>query len=216
MTTLDVKICGLSEAETLRVAVQCGATHTGFIFFEKSPRHVSIDTAATLAALSKDLGARPVAVTVNADRETLDAIVERMQPSVLQFHGAETPEALADAKARYGLEVWKALAVSTVADFAKLDPYRGVADRFLLDAKPPKGSDLPGGNAVSFDWSILKDLPAGTDYLLAGGITPDNVGDALAAHPPGLDISSGVESAPGVKDAEKIRALFEGIGRQSS
>lgn len=213
---LDVKICGLSTLESVRAAVDAGATHTGYIFFEKSPRHVDAAAAAPLSALSASLGALPVAVTVNADNDRLDEIVSVMKPAVLQLHGSETPERVADVKARYGLPVMKAVAVSSRDELAKLDPYRGIADRFLLDAKPPKGSDLPGGNAVRFDWSILDDLPADTDYLLAGGIDPHNVAEALAANPPGLDISSGVEVAPGIKDERLIAAFFDAINAATS
>lgn len=211
MNSLDVKICGLSTPETVRSAIDAGASHTGYIFFEKSPRHVTPGDAAHLAAIAKDRDVRTVAVTVNADDAYLTSIVNEMQPDILQLHGKETPERLTELKERYGLEIWKALAISIADDIAKLAPYSDVADRFLLDAKPPKGSELPGGNAVSFDWSILDALPDNTDYLLAGGIDASNVAAALAANPKGLDISSGVESSPGVKEPRLIAALFDAI-----
>lgn len=214
--SIDVKICGLSTPESVRAAVESGATHTGYIFFEKSPRHVEAHFAAPLARLSAQLGAAPVAVTVNANDDRLDEIVTVMQPAMLQLHGSESPQRVAEVKARFGLPVMKAIAISSGADLGKLDAYRGIADRFLLDAKPPKGSDLPGGNAISFDWSILSDLPANTDYLLAGGIDAYNVAEALAANPPGLDISSGVEVAPGVKDERLIAAFFNAINAATS
>ena len=213
MARRDIKICGLKTLDAVDAVIAGGATHAGFIFFDKSPRNVDPATAATLTARAQAAGLKAVAVTVDADEKTLDHIVELMRPDVLQLHGRETRDRVAEVKARYGLETWKALSVSEVEDLEKLEPYRGIADRFLLDAKPPKGSELPGGNAVSFDWSILKHLPAGTDYLLAGGLDAKNVADAVRiANPPGLDISSGVESAPGVKD-EGMIAEFLNVAR---
>ena len=205
---MDIKICGLSTGEALDAVVDGGASHAGFIFFEKSPRNVTPVLAATLAGRVRGR-VRTVAVTVDENDAMIDAIVATMRPDMLQLHGKETPARVAEVKARFGLPVMKALAVSEVADLKKLDPYRGLADRFLLDAKPPKGSDLPGGNAVRFDWTILKHLAKGTDYLLAGGLDAGNVRDALTiANPPGIDVSSGVESAPGVKDVGKVREFL--------
>lgn len=208
---MHIKICGLSTRKTIEAVASAGGTHAGFIFFEKSPRHVTIDEAADLMAAARSLGLKTAAVTVNATDEYLDEIVAHAAPDILQLHGQETPERLADVKDRYERETWKALAISTVEDLARLDPYRGVADRFLLDAKPPKGAERPGGNAVSFDWNILSHMPAGTDYFLSGGVDAQNVRDAMAAKPPALDLSSGVESAPGVKDIGKIRAFFDRV-----
>ena len=209
MMTLDIKICGLSTPEAVDAAIHGGASHVGFIFFPKSPRHVTPETAGSLAARARALGAKAVAVTVDADDAALDAIVGVTQPDMLQLHGAETPERVAAVKQRYGLPVMKALSIARAVDLAGLDRYRGIADRFLLDAKPPAGSDLPGGNGVSFDWSLLAALPAGTDYMLSGGLGADNIAEALAiARPPGIDVSSGVESAPGVKDAALMEAFF--------
>lgn len=207
--SLDIKICGLSTPDALDAAVDAGASHVGFIFFEKSPRNVPIETAGWLATRGREFGARTVAVTVDADDQTLDAIVSGMGPDLLQLHGAETPERVAAVKARYGLPTMKALALSDASDLARLDPYRGIADRFLLDAKPPAGSDLPGGNGVSFDWSLLAALDPDIDYMLSGGLNADNIAEALAsADPGGIDVSSGVESAPGVKDAALIEAFL--------
>ena len=209
---MDIKIWGLKTEEAVRAAVAGGATHVGFIFFAKSPRHVDVESAARLAAVAKETGALPVAVTVDADDATLDQIVAVMKPDMLQLHGHETPERVAEVKAKYGLPVMKALSISQAADFARIAPYKGIADVFLFDAKPPKGSEIPGGNAVSFDWSLLAGLEPGLDYLLAGGIHAGNVAEAIAiASPPGLDISSGVESAPGVKDMGRIAAFFEAV-----
>ena len=209
---MDIKICGLKTEDALEATIAGGASHAGFIFFPKSPRYVDPEAAAPLAARAKQAGVMPVAVTVDADDAFLDAIVAAMRPGMLQLHGKETPERVAELKARHGLPVMKALAISTAEDLTKHVPYEGIADRFLFDAKPPKGSELPGGNAVSFDWSLLTALPPGVDYLLAGGLDADNVGEAVAiANPPGLDISSGVESAPGVKDVRLIEAFFAAV-----
>lgn len=210
--TRDIKICGLKTPEALDAAIVGGASHVGFIFFAKSPRYIAPADAAPLAARARDKGVVPVAVTVDADDAFLNEIVAAMRPGLLQLHGRETPERVATVKARHGLPVMKALAISTAEDLDKRLPYETVADRFLFDAKPPKGSELPGGNAVSFDWSLLAGLPADTDYLLAGGLDAGNVGDALAiADPPGLDISSSVESAPGIKDPVLIEAFFAAV-----
>ncbi|WP_306117287.1 MULTISPECIES: phosphoribosylanthranilate isomerase [unclassified Roseitalea] len=210
--SLDVKICGLSTAPALEAAVAAGATHAGFIFFERSPRHVTPAIARDLAETARARGVRPVAVTVDADDATIDEIVAVMRPDMLQLHGAEPPARLAALKARHGLQIIKAFAISAAADLDKLAPYRGMADRFLLDAKPPKGSDLPGGNGVCFDWQVLAALDADTDYFLSGGLDPANIARAIAiADPPGVDISSGVERAPGIKDPALIAQLFEAI-----
>lgn len=210
--SIDIKICGLSTRATLDAAVDAGASHVGFIFFEKSPRHVAPETARLLAARARAGGAAPVAVTVDADDAALDMIIETMRPAMLQLHGGETPERVAAVKARHGLPVMKALAVSEAADLEKLAPYRGIADRFLLDARPPKGSELPGGNGVSFDWSLLSALDGDVGYMLSGGLDATNVGRALAiADPPGIDVSSGVERALGIKDIGRITAFVDAV-----
>ncbi|MAS13351.1 MAG: phosphoribosylanthranilate isomerase [Nitratireductor sp.] len=209
--TLDVKICGLKTEDAMAAALDGGASHVGFIFFEKSPRHVEADTAANLrkAALGR---AQAVAVTVNADDAELDAIVKTVRPDMLQLHGGESPERVAQVKARYGLPVMKAFAIREAGDLERIAPYRGIADRFLFDAKPPKGSELPGGNGVSFDWQLLAGLDDNVDYMLSGGLNAANIGAALnAVSPRGIDISSGVESAPGEKDPELIRKFFAAI-----
>ncbi|MGS1095350.1 phosphoribosylanthranilate isomerase [Aquamicrobium terrae] len=208
---LDIKICGLKTEAALASAIDGGASHVGFIFFPKSPRYVTPQEAGVLRARASGK-AKAVAVTVDADDAFLDAIVAAMEPDMLQLHGAESPERVAAVKARYGLPVMKALAVQEAADLARVAPYRGIADRFLFDARPPAGSELPGGNGVRFDWTILAGLDAGVDYMLSGGLDAANIGDALRlANPPGIDISSGVESAPGVKDAALIEAFFKAV-----
>ena len=209
--TLDIKICGLKTPEALETALAGGASHVGFIFFPKSPRNVDPATAGRLRAAAKGR-AKAVAVTVDADDAFLDAIVAAMAPDMLQLHGRETPERVAAVKACHGLPVMKAVSVGDAADLAGIAPYRGIADRFLLDARPPAGSQLPGGNGVSFDWSLLAALDRDVDYMLSGGLDAANIGDALRlAHPPGIDVSSGVESAPGVKDRAKIEAFLEAV-----
>jgi phosphoribosylanthranilate isomerase len=206
-----VKICGLSTPETVAAALDNGADMVGFIFFPKSPRNVSVEQAALLrkAAVGR---AKAVAVTVDAPDEALDAIMREMEPDLLQLHGAETPERAAAVRARYGVPVIKALSIRDAADLDKIAPYIGVADQFLLDAKAPKGSELPGGNGVSFDWRILSALDPGLDYMLSGGMNAGNVAEALAVtHAPGLDLSSGVESAPGVKSVALISDFFAAL-----
>ncbi|HEV2901218.1 MAG TPA: phosphoribosylanthranilate isomerase [Pseudaminobacter sp.] len=204
----DIKICGLKTDDALAAALAGGASHVGFIFFAKSPRNIDPAEAGRLrkAAMGK---AKTVAVTVDADDAALDATVGAMSPDMLQLHGSETPERVAAVKARYGLPVMKAFSVREARDLEAIASYRGVADRFLLDAKPPAGAELPGGNGIPFDWRLLAGLDAGVDYMLSGGLNAANIGEALRlTNPPGIDISSGVESAPGVKDAALIEGFF--------
>lgn len=206
-----VKICGLSTPETVLAALDHGASMVGFIFFAKSPRHVSAVHAAALRKLA--IGrAEAVAVTVDADDTYLDEIVSVMKPDWLQLHGQETPEQVASVKARYGLPVMKAFSVREAKDLEAITPFLGMADRLLFDAKAPKGSVLPGGNGVSFDWTLLNALDPGLDYMLSGGLNASNVREALrVTKAPGLDISSGVESAPGVKDIKLIEQFFASL-----
>lgn len=207
--TLDIKICGLKTPEAVAAALDGGASHVGFIFFEKSPRNVSPQAAGALrkAALGR---AQAVAVSVDADDEALDAIVEAMAPDMLQLHGSESPERVAAVKARYRLPVMKAFSIREAADLEGIAPYRGIADRFLFDAKPPKGSELPGGNGVPFDWRVLAALDGDVNYMLSGGLNAANIGAALrVVSPQGIDVSSGVESAPGEKNPELIREFFD-------
>lgn len=207
----EVKICGLKTAEAVERAVALGASHTGFIFFPKSPRNIEPDDAGRLADRIRGK-AKVVAVTVNADNDELDEIVSALNPDILQFHGSESPERLLTVKAMYGLPVMKALSVREAADLEKIDAYIGIADRFLFDAKPPVGSDLPGGNGVSFDWTLLDALDGGVDYMLSGGLNANNIGDALAqTRARAIDISSGVESAPGVKDLKLMESFFNAV-----
>lgn len=206
---MDIKICGLKSEAALAAALAGGASHVGFIFFPKSPRNIAPEEAGRLRQAVKGK-AIAVAVTVDADDAFLDEIVKAMAPDMLQLHGHESPARVAEIKARYGLPVIKAFSISSAADLKATEAYVGVADRLLFDAKPPKGAELPGGNGVAFDWTVLEGF--GADYLLSGGLNASNVGDALhIANPPGLDISSGVESAPGVKDPVLIKAFFQAV-----
>lgn len=208
----DVKICGLKTSDDVAAVARNGGTHTGFIFFERSPRHVDADTAGALARQSRQALMVPVAVTVDADDDELAEIAARMEPGMIQLHGKESPQRVADVRARFGLPVMKAFAIRTHDDLQAALAYSAVADRLLFDAKPPAGSDLPGGNGVSFDWSILTGLRLTVPWMLSGGLDAGNVADALCiASPPGLDASSGLESAPGVKDAALIEAFFNAI-----
>ena len=208
---LDIKICGLKTDGALAAALTGGASHVGFIFFAKSPRYVEPAEAGRLREAAQGK-AKAVAVTVDASDAFLDEIVAAMQPDMLQLHGSEMPDRVAELKARYNLPVMKAVSVSEAADLERVKPFIGIADHFLFDAKPPKGSELPGGNGVAFDWHILAGLDAGVDYMLSGGLNAANIGDALRlANPPGIDISSGVESAPGVKDPALIEQFFRAV-----
>lgn len=211
---VEIKICGLSTPEALEASATAGADLAGFIFFKKSPRNVAPEQAAGLAQFARSI-ARPlgtVAVTVNEDDTALDAIVAAMAPDFLQLHGRETPDRVADLKQRHGLPVIKAFAIRDESDLEKLVPYEGIADRFLLDAKAPEGSDLPGGNGVSFDWKLLQSLHTQTPWMLSGGLDAANIGEALTiSGATAIDVSSGVEMAPGRKDIAKIAAFIKTV-----
>lgn len=205
---IDIKICGLSTPETVAAALDNGASHVGFIFFPKSPRNVTPQQAGQLREAARGR-ALAVAVTVDADDDTLQAIISAMQPDLLQLHGKETPQRVAEVRERFNLPVMKALSISGPDDLLPIQGFVGVADRLLLDAKAPKDSQLPGGNGVAFDWRLVAALDPNLDYMLSGGLNVGNVAEALRiANPPGLDVSSGVESAPGVKDVGLIEAFF--------
>jgi len=205
----EVKICGLSGEESVDAALEAGADLVGFNFFPPSPRIVAIDRAKALAARARGK-AEIVAVTVDADEALLSQIVETLAPDIIQLHGKETPERAAAIRQRFG-PVMKAVHVSLAADLGRCEDY-AAADRLLLEPKPPKDAILPGGNAATFDWSILEGFVSAKPWLLAGGLTPANVADALAASGAGgVDVSSGVESAPGRKDPELIRAFISAV-----
>lgn len=209
--TPDIKICGLKTDEAVDRAVQLGASHVGFIFFQKSPRHVEPADAGLLADRVRGR-ARIVSVSVDADDDDLDEIIALIRPDILQLHGSETPERVLRIKAITGLKVWKALAIRDADDLRRIEPYEGIVDRFLFDAKPPKGSELPGGNGVSFDWRLISALDGTVEYMLSGGLNKDNIAEALAiTNAPGIDVSSGVESAPGVKDVRMMDEFFAAV-----
>ena len=200
-----VKICGLSEPATLDAALNAGANMVGFVFFPKSPRHIaSYETARELGARVAGRATK-VALTVDADDDALRAIVDTLQPDMLQLHGRETPARVAEIRATFARPVMKALPIGSAADLGGVAAYEDVADWLLLDAPPPGGASRPGGNAAAFDWSLLRGFTSKRPWLLAGGLDPDNVADALAiSGAPGVDVSSGVEASPGIKDAAKI------------
>ncbi|MCO4844328.1 MAG: phosphoribosylanthranilate isomerase [Yoonia sp.] len=204
-----VKICGLSDQAGLQAAVDAGAAYVGFVFFEKSPRNVSIETAKALA-LTVPVGVAKVALVVNADDAFLDALTTEVPIDVLQLHGSETPDRVIEIKNRYGLPVMKAVGVADASDIATLETYLQVADQILIDAKPPKNADLPGGNGLSFDWTLIAKRRWPVPMMLAGGLTPENVAEAIALTGAlQVDVSSGVEQSAGVKDAVKIRAFID-------
>lgn len=202
-----VKICGLSTPETLAAALDAGADMVGFVFFAPSPRHLDLPTARTLAQLAGTRAAK-VALTVDADDAYLDAIVDALRPQILQLHGKESAERIRQIRTRFGLPVMKAVPVETADDLGAVKVYAPAVDYILFDARAPKEATRPGGLGRTFDWTILRGLDLGVPFLLSGGLDPDNVARAIAVtRPYGVDVSSGVESAPGVKDIAKIRAF---------
>ena len=210
---LTIKTCGLKSAEIVAHSVENGADQIGFIFFEKSPRHVTVQQASDAAVPARGK-AEIVAVSVNASDEYLDEIVTGLQPDMLQLHGKETPDRVAEVKHRYGLPVMKAFSIQSATDLDKIKPYIGIADRMLFDAKAPKNSELPGGNGVSFDWTLLDTLDPEIEYMLSGGLNTDNVGIAIeSTNAFGLDLSSGIESSPGVKDKTLMTNFFQTINK---
>lgn len=202
-----VKICGVSDAESVDAALDAGADMIGFVFFERSPRHLAPQRAEALT-MRVGLRARRVALTVDADDASLDAIVAAMRPDMLQLHGSETPARVAAVKCRYALPVMRALSIGSAADLACVPAFDAVADMLLFDAPAPAQASRPGGNGAAFDWSLLRDLATRCPWLLAGGLHAGNVADALAATgADGVDVSSGVERSPGLKDPRLITAF---------
>ena len=211
--TTSIKICGLSTVETIEAAVSAGAASLGFVFFPKSPRHISFETATTLKAHVPSTVMK-VALTVDADNETLDAAVAALKPDILQLHGAETPERLKELKARYGLLLMKAIGVAEPGDPERSEIYRDSADLLLFDAKPPKSmaNALPGGNGLVFDWSLIAGHRPDMPWMLSGGLTPDNVAEAIRiTGAEAVDVSSGVETAPGRKSPALIEAFIKAV-----
>ncbi len=202
--SLLVKIRGLSTRETLDVALGAGADMVGFVFFSPSPRHISLETARELGNQAKGRALK-VALTVDADDATLGNIVETLRPDILQLHGRETTARLRDIKAKFGLPLMKVLSVETAADLAPLAGYADVADRILFDARAPKGATRPGGLGSVFDWHLLENLDLKLPFMVSGGLNAGNVAEAIRVTRAGVDVSSGVERSPGVKDPELIR-----------
>ncbi len=210
---LEVKICGLNTPAALDAAVAAGARLVGFVFFPPSPRVLSPAAAAALARRVPP-GVLRVGLVVDADDATLDAILAAVPLDLLQLHGQESPERVAAVRARFGLPVIKAIAVEQAADLAAAERYAGIADRLLFDARPPKGALLPGGNARSFDWRLLAGRSWPRPWLLAGGLHAGNLAEAVRlSGAAAVDVSSGVEEAPGRKNVGLIRAFLAEAGR---
>jgi phosphoribosylanthranilate isomerase len=206
-----VKICGLATQAGLDAALACGADMAGFVFFDKSPRHVSLELAAKLGRRAANRACK-VLVTVDAGDAVLAAAIKALDPGLLQLHGSETPERAAAIRARFGLPVMKAIGISEPADLGLVPVFDGVADFLLFDAKPPRAIGRPGGSGTSFDWSLLGMIETKRPWLLAGGLDASNVAAALAqTGASGVDVSSGVESALGVKDRNKIAAFVAAV-----
>jgi phosphoribosylanthranilate isomerase len=205
---LTVKICGLKTPDTLDVALDAGADLVGFVFFPPSPRHLGLEAARVLGAR---VGGRAgkVALTVNANDDLLAAIVGALKPDILQLHGQETPERVAVVRSRFGLPVMKALPIAAKADLSPIRLYAAVSDRLIFDARAPKGATRPGGLGMPFDWHLLEDVKPGVPFMLSGGLDAGNVNEAVqTTRAPGVDVSSGVERAPGDKDTDKIHAFI--------
>jgi phosphoribosylanthranilate isomerase len=209
--TTAAKICGITTPEALAAAIAGGADYIGLVFCSKSPRHLEIDAAKELARQARGK-VKIVALTVDADDEALREIVNEVAPDVLQLHGDEPPKRVAAIKDTFGCVVIKAIPVATAEDASNARHYAEAADLILFDAKAPTGAVLPGGNGRAFDWSVLDGISEGLPFMLSGGLGPDNVAEAIAlTHPIAVDVSSGVESAPGIKDPEQIRRFLRAV-----
>jgi phosphoribosylanthranilate isomerase len=209
MSPLLVKICGLRTADALDAALEAGADMVGFVFFAASPRHIDLPTAQRLAKLVRG-EARKVALTVDADDAELASIIDALKPDLLQLHGHETPARVRTIKARFGLPVMKAIAVESRQDLEAIEPYTVVADRLLFDARAPRDATRPGGLGRRFDWRLLERLDVELPFMLSGGLDASNVAEALRiTRAPGVDVSSGVERAPGDKDPHRIHAFIQ-------
>lgn len=209
MPDIRVKICGLRSVTDVAAVAAAGAAYAGFVFFAKSPRNLTIPEARELA-LAAPIGLAKVALVVNADDATLDAITEAMPLDMLQLHGHESPDRVAEIRARYGLPVMKAVGVADEGDLSAVFDYSLVADQLLIDAKPPQNAALPGGNGLSFDWRLVAQRRWLRPWMLAGGLTPENVAEAIRlTNARQVDVSSGVESAAGIKDHTRIQAFVK-------
>jgi phosphoribosylanthranilate isomerase len=206
--SLIVKICGLSTPETLDAALQAGADMVGFVFFPSSPRNLGLERARELGRQAKGRALK-VALTVDADDAALANIVETLQPDILQLHGSESLARLREIRQKFGLPVMKAIAVETSADLVRLPGYAAVADRILFDARAPRDATRPGGLGAVFDWQLLERLDLKLPFMVSGGLNADNIAQAVrVTRAGGVDVSSGVEHAPGVKDIEMIGAFI--------
>jgi phosphoribosylanthranilate isomerase len=206
-----VKICGLASPEHVDTALNAGANMVGFVFFDASPRNVTVEAGAALAERACGL-AEIVALSVDADNDALAAIVAALRPNMLQLHGRETPERIAAISKQFGVPCMKAIGVAEASDLAQVADYQAVCDRVLLDAKPPQDASRPGGLGAAFDWTILRDFDPNLTWMLSGGLNAKNVSTALATtRAPGVDVSSGVESAPGQKDARLIEEFVAAV-----
>lgn len=206
---MRVKICGLRSRADAVAAVEAGAAYVGMVFFPPSPRHMTLADARWVSQVVPDHVVR-VALTVDADDATLEAILEAVPFDMLQLHGRETSERVAEVRARFGRPVMKAVAIETGEDLAAIDSYGEVADQLLIDARPPRGAELPGGNGLAFDWRLIQGRRWPVPWMLAGGLTPENVGEAVRlTGAEQVDVSSGVEREPGQKDPARIRAFVE-------
>jgi len=204
---IRIKMCGLTRLPDVAAAADAGAAYIGLNFFPRSPRYLEIDAAREIA-LAVPEGIAKVALTVDADDAVLDALTARVPLDMLQLHGSESAARVTEVKARYGLPVMKVVGIAEAADLAQLETYGRVADQLLVDAKPPKGADRPGGNAVAFDWGLIAGRRWPVPWMLAGGLTPQNVAEAVrATGARQVDVASGIETAPGVKDAGLMRAF---------
>ena len=205
--SLLIKICGLSTPEALDTALDADADLVGFVFFPPSPRHLGLDAARALGARVRGR-AQKVALSVDATDDALAGVIEALQPDLLQLHGSETPERVLAVKRRFGLPVMKALPIERREDLAAIAQYADVSDHILFDARAPREATRPGGLGKAFDWHLLENLDPSLSFMLSGGLDADNVAEALQiTRAPGVDVSSGVERAPGEKDPDKIRAF---------
>jgi phosphoribosylanthranilate isomerase len=206
--SIAAKICGLSTAEGVAAAVRHGAAFVGFVFYPQSRRHVTPALAAALCAILP-ASTVPTGLFVDADDARLAAVLAKVPLGLIQLHGRESPERVAEIRHRFGKPVMKAIPVATEADLAAAERYYGIADRLLFDAKPPKGAAAPGGNGLVFDWQLLGGRRWALPWMLSGGLNSENLGQAVhLTHTTAVDVSSGVERAPGIKDPDKIAAFL--------
>ena len=204
---MRVKICGLRSRSEVEAAVAAGAAYVGFVFFPASPRHLSLGDARWVLQRAPE-GVTRVALTVDPSDEALEALLAAVPVDMLQLHGRESPERVAEVRARFGRPVMKAVGIGEEADLAQLDDYSGVADQILVDARPPRDASVPGGNGIAFDWRLIRERRWTGPWMLAGGLTPENVAEAVRlTGAEQVDVSSGVESRPGYKDPAKVEAF---------